>query len=543
MTSDRGDGVQRTLSPRRFGTGTILRWVGLGLLDAVVLWVAAFLLSEGAWLALTAVLIGAAGINYVFLSDRAFPIRWLVPGLVFMVLFTIYPIIYTVYIAATNWSIPNFLTKPQAVQVIESGNPLPSEQDQTYDLYVYRNEAGEFRFLLRGAEEEFFGAPRPAGDAPPDEPALEDLSSYQVGDEDGDGIPERIGEFERLPPRDLFGIGGQLQNLVLDIPDRGQARVQTVSTARLAQARYFYDAEADVMIDRLENVECRPEEGNFVCPEGRELTPGWRVTIGLANFTQVVASERIREPFVRVFVWNVVFAALSVITTLALGLLLALTFQEERMRFRKVYRSLLILPYAVPGFISALVWRGLLNDRFGAVNRLLDPVLSLAGSDGIPWLTNGWSAKAAVLLVNLWLGFPYMMLIMMGALQAIPTELQEAARVDGASAWGVFRRITFPLLMVSTAPLLIGSFAFNFNNFVLVFLLTRGGPPLAGYSVPVGDTDILISFTYNLAITSGRGADFGLASAITIFIFLIVVAISAFSFRYTKRLENIYGSL
>jgi ABC-type sugar transport system permease subunit len=97
--------------------------------------------------------------------------------------------------------------------------------------------------------------------------------------------------------------------------------------------------------------------------------------------------------------------------------------------------------------------------------------------------------------------------------------------------------------MVSTAPLLIGSFAFNFNNFVLIFLLTRGGPPLAGYSVPVGDTDILISFTFNLAIASGRGADYGLAAAITIFIFAIVVILSATSFRYTRRLEEVYGGL
>ena len=136
-----------------------------------------------------------------------------------------------------------------------------------------------------------------------------------------------------------------------------------------------------------------------------------------------------------------------------------------------------------------------------------------------------------------------MFLISTGALQSIPAELQEAARVDGAGGFGVFRRITFPLLMVSLAPLLIGSFAFNFNNFGLIFLLTNGGPPILDAAVPVGSTDILITFTFDLAFAGGRGNQYGLAAAITAFIFLIVLVISATMFRFTRRLEEIYGSL
>jgi ABC-type sugar transport system permease subunit len=107
----------------------------------------------------------------------------------------------------------------------------------------------------------------------------------------------------------------------------------------------------------------------------------------------------------------------------------------------------------------------------------------------------------------------------------------------------VFRTITFPLLMVSLAPLLIGSFAFNFNNFVLIYLLTNGGPAILDSAVPVGSTDILITFTFDLAAASGRGNQFGLAAAITVFIFFLLMVISSISFRYTKRLEGIYGSL
>ena len=135
-----------------------------------------------------------------------------------------------------------------------------------------------------------------------------------------------------------------------------------------------------------------------------------------------------------------------------------------------------------------------------------------------------------------------MFLITTGALQSIPKELTEAAKVDGATGIQSFWKITLPLLMVSISPLLIGAFAFNFNNFTLVFLLTGGGPPVVGSEVPLGWTDLLISFTYKLAISGGRGNLFGFASSVTIIVFAIVLIISAISLRYTKRLERVYGN-
>ena len=248
----------------------------------------------------------------------------------------------------------------------------------------------------------------------------------------------------------------------------------------------------------------------------------------LENYTDIATNERIRDPFLGVFVWNLVFAAGSVALTFALGLVLALTLQHERFRGRTFFRSIYILPYAVPAFLTILIWQGLLNEQFGQVNNLLDTF----GLGPVPWLTDPTWAKVSVLLVNFWLGFPYMFLITTGALQAIPTDLQEAARVDGAGGFRVFRTITFPLLMVGLAPLLIGSFAFNFNNFLLIFFLTNGGPPIFGAAIPVGATDILITFTWDVAIAAGVGNQFGLGSAITVFIFLIA-----------RRLEDIYGGI
>ncbi len=201
------------------------------------------------------------------------------------------------------------------------------------------------------------------------------------------------------------------------------------------------------------------------------------------------------------------------------------------MRAKRIYRSLLIVPYALPSFMTALIWQGMLNQRFGIINDILNA--------SIPWLRDPWMAKASVLLVNLWLGFPYMFLISTGALQAIPEELKEAAYVDGANPRQAFRRVTFPLLLVTLAPLLIASFAFNFNNFNIIFLLTGGGPPIPGAQTPAGNTDILITYTFRLAFETGRGADFGFAAAIASLIFVMVATISAISFRRTRVLEEL----
>src|SRR6185503_7207075 len=238
----------------------------------------------------------------------------------------------------------------------------------------------------------------------------------------------------------------------------------------------------------------------------------------------------VRDPFIRVFLWTITFATLCVFFSFAIGLFLAIALDKQGLLFRRSYRSLLVVPYAVPGFLSLLVWAGLLNDDFGVVNKLLHT--------SIPWLFDPTWAKVSVLLVSVWLTFPYFFLVSMGALQSIPGELIEAARVDGAGAFQVFRKVTLPLLLVAVAPLLIASFAFNFNNFNNIYLLTGGGPPSEDQSV-AGATDILISYTYKLAFEAGKGQDYGLASAVSIAIFFVVAAISWISFSRTKSLENL----
>jgi arabinogalactan oligomer/maltooligosaccharide transport system permease protein len=157
----------------------------------------------------------------------------------------------------------------------------------------------------------------------------------------------------------------------------------------------------------------------------------------------------------------------------------------------------------------------------------------------ISWLSDPTLAKVAVLLVNFWLGFPYMFLIATGALQSIPAELTESAKIDGASAWQQFRYVKLPLLLVSVSPLLIGSFAFNFNNFTLIYLVTGGGPKVVEADMNVGHTDILITLVYKIAFNTGSGANYGLASAFSILIFLVVGTISYIGFRRTRTLEDV----
>jgi arabinogalactan oligomer/maltooligosaccharide transport system permease protein len=213
-----------------------------------------------------------------------------------------------------------------------------------------------------------------------------------------------------------------------------------------------------------------------------------------------------------------------------MGLFLAIALDKKGLRFQRFYRSVLVIPYAIPGFLSLLVWGGLLNDDFGVVNKLFHV--------HIPWLFDANWARVSVVLVSVWLTTPYFFLVSMGALQSIPTELTEAAKVDGGGAWAVFRRVTLPLLLIAVAPLMIASFAFNFNNFGNIFLLTGGGPYTGGSSV-AGSTDILISYTYKLAIATGKGGDYGLASAVAIIIFFVVATISGISFYRSKALENV----
>jgi len=332
----------------------------------------------------------------------------------------------------------------------------------------------------------------------------------------------------------------QQQNEVLGLrvslseePADGWLRTDNGSLAYVARSTLSYDEAADTFTnDEGKVFSADPDRGLFAAEDGEELVPGWRVLVGFENFAKMFTDSRLSGPFFQILVWTFAFAILSVATTFALGLFMAVIFNDPLVKGRRFYRAMFILPYAFPGFLAALVWKGMLNKEFGIINETL-----LGGAD-INWLGDGNLAKLAILGVNLWLGFPYMFLITTGALQSIPGELHEAGVMDGAGPWRRFRSITFPLLLVSVAPLLIASFAFNFNNFSLIYMLTGGGPNFPGAPVVIGETDILISMVYAVAFESGV-KQYGLASALSILIFVMVGVISWLGFRQTRKLEEI----
>ncbi|GMU51217.1 MAG: hypothetical protein AMXMBFR33_03630 [Candidatus Xenobia bacterium] len=246
--------------------------------------------------------------------------------------------------------------------------------------------------------------------------------------------------------------------------------------------------------------------------------------VGLRNFMTILTGDEIRE-FARVLSWTLAWAGGSVILSLGLGLFLAMGLNKPEIRFRNLYRTLFIVPWAIPAFISVLMWQGLLNSNEGAINVLLGL--------HIRWLDDPFWARISVLVVNVWLGFPFMMTVCLGALQSIPRELYESASVDGAPAPRQFFQITLPMLRSALLPVLISSFAFNFNQFTAIYLLTNGGPAVSGSTA--GATDILITYSYKLAFGLFQ---YGMACAYAIIIFLIVAGLSAVNFRLTGAFED-----
>lgn len=246
--------------------------------------------------------------------------------------------------------------------------------------------------------------------------------------------------------------------------------------------------------------------------------------VGLRNFARILEpSSTWRGELHRVLSWNIIWAAVGTVLAFVVGLTLALILQNPRLRFRRVFRAVLMIPWAVPSTVSIMTFSGLFNTTFGPVNHMLASL----GLRAIPWFQDPFWAKVSVVLTHVWIAFPFNMAVVSAALQSIPLEVYEAARVDGASRWDCFATITFPLLMSVIAPIAVLMFAGNFNNFSIIYLLTGGGPAVAG-SKGAGATDILMTWVYNLGFQQLQWA---YASALAMIVFTIVVVLSIVNFR------------
>jgi len=526
--TDRTQGAPRKGAPLSVST-ILLRLVGLAFIDAVALTFGYGLWFGGLGLGALVLAMVTIVINVAFLTGRLMPLRWISPGLLLMTVMVVYPLLYTVYVALTNYGQGHVLSKAQVIAQLEertfAGVP--------FAWRAYRSDGGEFLVWLTHPDgREFLGdaQARTIGAVDRADPRF-----AQIDPEDN--LPVAIDGFQKLPRLQTFQYLTRLSAVRFTGEIDGapaEIRINDLNTATLGQQKYTYDAARDVLVDNETGIEFASREGFFTAPDGRTLAPGFAAFIGADNFVRVLTDSRIQGPFIGVFIWTITFAALTVVFAFAVGLGLALVLNDKQLPAKGLFRTLMIVPYTIPGFIGILTWVGLLNPLYGPVNAILGSFLGLEPR----WFQDGTLARVALLLINTWLGFPYMLLVSLGALQSIPSEIYEAANIDGASPFQRFRTITFPLLLVALAPLLIGAFAFNFNNFTVIDLATEGGPPVPGSQTPAGQTDILISYAYRLAFAGGRGQDYALAAAISIVIFLIVAAITLVNFRISRRVEQ-----
>ncbi|KXK60105.1 multiple sugar transporter permease [Micromonospora rosaria] len=511
-----------TVSP----TGLAIKVVLLGLTAAIAVWAAFPLLEGGHWVGLGLLVVTTAGLFYLYLGRRHVPAKYLVPGTLFLIAFQVLPVLYTASTAFTNFGDGHRGSKDEAVVAIQTASvrQVPGSAEYALTIATTGDPAtGPLVFLVT-------------------DPGT---GTVQVGDADGlrrvdpgDVTVAPGGRVTAAQGYTVLNIGqasARSQEITeLVVPTAGGAlRSSGLSRAYEGTAVRAYDAGCDCIRDSESGRTWTADDeiGAFVAADGERLAQGWRVTVGLSNFTRVLTDPNISGPFFGTLVWNFAFAIGSTGGTFILGMFIALALHSPRMRGTNVYRVLLILPYAMPSFAMLLVWRDMFNTDFGLIN-------SVFGL-GVDWFGDEWTARIAVILVQLWLGYPYMFLVATGALQAIPRELTEATSVDGASPWQSFRAVTLPLLLVALSPLLIASFAFNFNNFNAIYLTTEGAPFPAD-NPSNGATDLLITYTYRLAF-GGQGAEFGFAAAISLFIFTIVALVSAVSFRRTRKQEEVYA--
>ena len=513
--------VKRSPSFARLGLGAL---AGLALL-----WLAFTLNARGQPLwAVAALAIGGVAL-YVYLSARTLAWRYLFPGVAAMLAFVAFPLVYTVQIGFTNYSSANLLSEDRARAYLLDQAEVDEVQALAFTLHADSGKDGDRVTLLLAPAD---GAPGPRYLSPP-------LALREAGQVGGPVAMQALPEGAPAPGpalslKALIEQRPGLQSLKLALPDQ---RVLAYAGLReFAPFNPVWRAQPDGgLLEVASGTVYRPnrDTGFFEgqgAQKGQRLQPGFKVNVGLANYTRMFGDPDMRGPFLSIFIWTVLFAGLTVVFSTAIGMTLAVVLNWEALKYRTLYRTLLFLPYAVPGFISILVFKGLFNQNFGEINAILDAVFGIKPA----WFADPTLAKAMILIVNTWLGYPYIMVLCTGLIKAIPADLYEASAIVGAKPLTNFFRITAPLIVKPLTPLLISAFAYNFNNFVLISLLTDGRPDVLNTKLPAGTTDILVSYTYRIAFTDA-GANFGLAAAISTVIFFLVALMSMANLKFTQR--------
>ena len=242
--------------------------------------------------------------------------------------------------------------------------------------------------------------------------------------------------------------------------------------------------------------------------------------VGFENYKNIFSEPQLYVVLAKTVIWTVVNVFFHVVLGVAIALLL-----NQAVRGRGLFRALLILPWAMPQYIVALTWRGMFNYQYGSVNLLLGKFFHVAP---VPWLSSETWAFAAAIITNIWLGFPFMMVIALGGLQSIPSELYEAASIDGASAWQKLKHVTIPMLKPIMVPAISLGTIWTFNNLNVIWLVTNGGQP-------ADKTHILVTYVYKAAFTYYR---YGYAAAFSVMIFVLLLGFILWYLRSTRALAE-----
>jgi len=260
--------------------------------------------------------------------------------------------------------------------------------------------------------------------------------------------------------------------------------------------------------------------------------------VGFKNFASLLGGSRSWSGgFLRVAIWTLIWAVLSTATCYIGGLVIAVQLKETKFSLSPIFRFIFILPYAVPNVVSMLVWKNLLNGTSGIINRTLMSIGFI--QNPIPWLSDPLMAQFTCVVVNLWAGFGYFMLLALGTMTAISEDMNEAAKIDGANRYQIFSKITLPLVLYQTLPLIIMSFAHNVNNFGAIFFLTNGAPAVSDSTTTMaGGTDILVTWIYKLTMDLQQ---YHYASVIAVMIFIVLAPFAIWQFKQTKAYKE--GSL
>lgn len=506
-------------------TSRLIKSILTGLLYFIACYFVFLIYAQGEFL--FAMLVFAVVISgiYVFSSSKRYQWRYLYSGLSAIGIFILFPLICTIVISFSNYSGKNQLSFEQ---VISNFDKQYFSKGKQYDFKLKINDETSYRILLedKSTSTQYLS------------------SSVQL-----DKLPETIkvektdspSTLKNAPFKAITLNRKQLQKTSVILPTGEQLVMSSLRKFSQQQHQYQYDKQTQILTNLETNTRYKPNndigffqaidtDGNFT---DEVLEPGYTVIIGWQNFMKIFLDEGMQKPLLSIFIWTVSFALLSVIFVTALGMIFASILQWEELKGKAIYRLLLILPYAVPAFISILIFRGLFNQSFGEINLILNNLFGIRPE----WFNDPFLVKVMVLIVNTWLGYPYMMIVSMGLLKAIPSTLYEASAIEGATTWQNFTKVTVPMLIKPMMPLIIATFAFNFNNFVLIQLLTVGGPSMIGTSTPAGHSDLLVSYTYRIAFEGSGTQDFGLAAAIAVIIFILVSILALIQVRFSKITE------